>query len=148
MLLRRDRAFVAIDIVLDVAFHAGRGPEVTGAADIAERLSAQRRGIEPVLQALGRAGILDSIRGPKGGYRLGRAARAIQLADVVAAVTEAEAEAPPTSRLTAAVTEPLWQALNARLQEVLAEQTVADLLRSATKAGLKRPRTEPIDFAI
>jgi enterochelin esterase family protein len=53
--------------------------EATGAADIAERLGAQRRGIEPVLQALTRAGLLDSTRGPRGGYRLARAPRAIPL---------------------------------------------------------------------
>ena len=57
MLLLRDRALLALDLVLDIAFHAGRGGEVTGAAEVAERLAAARRGIEPVLQALVRAGV-------------------------------------------------------------------------------------------
>ena len=64
MLLRRERAMTAVAIMLDVAFHAGRA-EAVSAADIAERLGQARRGIEPVLQALSRAGLLDSIRGPK-----------------------------------------------------------------------------------
>jgi DNA-binding IscR family transcriptional regulator len=67
MLLRRDRALLAVDIALDVALQVGRGAELTGGAEIAERLGAQRRGIEPVLQLLTRAGILESIRGPRGG---------------------------------------------------------------------------------
>ncbi|MCU0946441.1 MAG: transcriptional regulator, partial [Rubritepida sp.] len=37
MLLRQDRALLALDIALDVAFHAGRAGEVTGAAEIAAR---------------------------------------------------------------------------------------------------------------
>lgn len=147
MLLRRDRALLAIDIVLDVAFHAGRGVERTGGAEIAERLEAQRRGIEPVLQALSRAGILESVRGPKGGYRLARAPRAIPLAEIVAAVVEDE-EPPPAGRLSAAVTRPLWEELSAGLQEKLAQMTLADLLRRAALAGLRRPQTEPLDFAI
>jgi Rrf2 family protein len=149
MLLRRDRALMAIDIVLDVAFHAGRGMEVTGAAEIAERLGAQRRGIEPVLQALTRAGILDSTRGPKGGYRLGRAPRAITLLSVAEAVLDAEDGPPePSGRLAAAVTGPLWAELDAAMRERLAMLTVSDLLRRAAVAGFRRPQTEPLDFAI
>ena len=96
MLLRRDRALLALDIALDIAFHAGRGSEVTGAADIAERLNAARRGIEPLLQALVRSVLLDSVRGPRGGYRMARAPREVKLAEIIAAVTEDEtADVPP-----------------------------------------------------
>lgn len=148
MLLRRDRALTALDIVLDVAFHAGRGGETTGAAGIAERLGAQRRGIEPLLQALTRAGLLDSLRGPKGGYRLARAPRAIALIEVVEAVIEAEDAIEPAGRLSAAVMLPLWAELDGALREKLGLLTVADLLRRAAQAGLRRPQTEPLDFAI
>ncbi len=148
MLLKRDRALMAVDIVLDVAFHAGRTADATGAADIAERLGAQRRGIEPVLQALTRAGLLDSTRGPRGGYRLARAPRAISLIEAVDAVLDAEEASPPVGALSAAVTAPLWSELDAALREKLAQLTVGDLLRRATQAGLRRPLTEPLDFAI
>jgi Rrf2 family iron-sulfur cluster assembly transcriptional regulator len=113
MLLRRDRAMTAVSIVLDVAFHAGRGGTVP-AGDIADRLGEARRGIEPVLQALSRAGLLGSTRGPKGGYRLGRAARDMTLSEVVEAVSgaqepvEGEAAAGAPSPLQEAVTLPLW----------------------------------------
>ena len=148
MLLRRDRALLAIDIVLDVAFHAGRGTEVTGAAEIAARLGAQRRGIEPLLQALTRAGLLDSTRGPKGGYRLARAPRAIPLIAAVEAVLDADDAPEPAGRLAAAVTAPLWGELDAGLRERLATLTIGDLLRRAASAGFRRPQTEPLDFAI
>jgi len=144
----------AVSIVLDVAFHAGRGGTVP-AGDIADRLGEARRGIEPVLQALSRAGLLGSTRGPKGGYRLGRAARDMRLSEVVEAVSgsnaeaaEDEAEAGAPSPLQEAVTLPLWGELEATLVEALAGLTVAELLRRAATKGLRRPTPEALNFAI
>lgn len=147
MLLRHDRARTAIAILLDVAFHAGQGP-ATGAGDIAERIGATRRGIEPVLQALSRAGLLESLRGPGGGYRLGQPAARITLATAIAAVAEPSAEPATTGRLQAAVVAPLWRELDQTLRETLAALSLDDLLKRAAAAGLKRPRAEVLDFVI
>ncbi|MCX8133035.1 MAG: Rrf2 family transcriptional regulator [Roseococcus sp.] len=149
MLLRQDRALLALDIALDVAFHAGRSGEVTGAAEIAERLGLARRGIEPMLQALVRAGLLESLRGPRGGYRMARAPREVPLAEILAAVTEEEGGPPRAAgRLAAAVTTPLWSELDALLAERLRTLTLEDLLKRAARAGLRRPITEPLHFVI
>lgn len=144
----------AVSIVLDVAFHAGRGGTVP-AGDIADRLGEARRGIEPVLQALSRAGLLGSTRGPKGGYRLGRAARDMRLSEVVEAVSgsnaeavEDEAAAGAPSPLQEAVTLPLWGELEATLVTTLGGLTVAELLRRAAAKGLRRPTPEALNFAI
>ncbi|WP_203076544.1 RrF2 family transcriptional regulator [Falsiroseomonas ponticola] len=150
MLLRQDRVMTAIAVMLDVGFHAGRGGEVTGGAEVAERMGAARRGIEPVFQALSRTGLLDSVRGPRGGYRLGRRPRDIKLIEIVSAVTE-EPEAMPgdlSGKLQVAVVAPLWRELEDGLRERLAAQTLDDLLKRAQAAGLKRPTTEPLNFAI
>ncbi|QTI80905.1 Rrf2 family transcriptional regulator [Roseomonas marmotae] len=151
MMLRRDRAMVAVSIMLDVGFHAGRG-SVVPAGDIAERLGEARRGIEPVLQALSRAGLLGSTRGPKGGYRLGRAARDIRLSEVVAAVSggvgEDEAAEAAGSPLNEAVVVPLWAELEAGLAAILEQLTLAELLRRAAAQGLRRPTPEALNFAI
>ncbi len=154
MLIRRDRALVAVAVMLDVAFHGGRAATVS-AADIAERLGLARRGMEPLLQALSRAGLLESVRGPRGGYRLGRPRRDIVLADVVAVAVE-EGEPPgvdgqgggPGGRLPAAVIDPLWTELEDQARARLAALTLDDLIRRAAAAGLRRPAAEPISFAI
>lgn len=149
MLIRRDRAMVAVTVVLDVAFHGGRSATVS-AADIAERLGMARRGMEPLLQTLSRGGVLDSVRGPKGGYRLGRPARDIRVAEI-AALAGAEDPEPaegPGGRLQAAVTDRLWEEMEAGAQARLEGLTVEDLLRRAAAAGLRRPASEPITFAI
>ena len=148
MLLRQDRALTAVAVMLDVAFHAGRGGSVASGADIAERLGAAKRGIEPVFQILSRAGLLESTRGPRGGYRLARRGRDIRLSEVVAAVAD-DGEAPELhGRLQTVILGPLWQELDAALRGKLESVTVEDLLRRAQAAGLKRPSTEPLNFAI
>jgi Rrf2 family protein len=149
MLLRRERAMTAVAIMLDVAFHAGR-TEAVSAADIAERLGQARRGIEPVLQGLSRAGLLDSLRGPKGGYRLGRPPRDLRLAEIVATALDEDGAGAetPAGRLQAAVVQPLWGEMEALCRDHLARLTVADLIKRAAAAGVKRPVVEPLNFVI
>ncbi len=149
MLIRRDRAMVAVTIVLDVAFHGGRASTVS-AADLAERLGMARRGMEPLLQSLARGGLLESVRGPRGGYRLGRPKRDIKVSDIVAVAT-AEDEAGregPAGRLQTGVIDPLWAELETAARAQLAQLTVDDLLRRAAATGMRRPTAEPITFAI
>lgn len=147
-MLRRDRALLAITLVLDVAFHAGRTGTVS-AIDIATRLGSARRGLEPVLQALTRAGLLESVRGPRGGYRLGRPPRSLRLAEIIAATT-AEPEQPdgPGGELLHKVIDPLWAELAAPLATTLGSLSLDDLLRRAAAAGLRRPAPEPLDWVI
>jgi len=150
MLIRRDRGMLAVAVMLDVAFNGGRTATVS-AAEIADRLGLARRGMEPLLQALSRGGLLESVRGPRGGYRLGRPRRDIKLSDVVAvALSEGEAEPSegPSGRLQEQVVEVLWTELETAARDRLGALTLDDLLRRAAAAGLRRPATEPITFAI
>ncbi len=149
MLIRKDRAMLAITILLDVAFHGGRTATVS-AADLAERLGLARRGMEPLLQTMSRAGLLESVRGPRGGYRLGRPRRDIRLADIVAVASSDDAETTegPLGLLQNKVVDPLWERLETSAQAVLAGLTLDDLVRQASTAGLRRPNAEPITFAI
>jgi len=147
MLLRRDRAMTGIAIMLDVAFNAGHGA-VVSAGEIAERLGQARRGIEPVLQALTRAGLLESLRGPRGGYRLGKPRRELRLSDIVAAAADGDPAPDATGRLQAAVLVPFWEELEALCRARLEENTIDDLMKRAVRAGLQRPAAAPVNFAI
>lgn len=140
---------LAITILLDVAFHGGRQATVS-AADLAERLGLARRGMEPLLQSLSRAGLLESVRGPRGGYRLGRPRRDIRLSDIVAVAggDDVDPGDGPRGALQEKVVEPLWTRLETTAQGVLAGMTLDDLMRQAGAAGLQRPDAEPITFAI
>ncbi len=141
---------VAITVLLDVAFHGGRANTVS-AADIAERLGMARRGMEPLLQTLSRGGLLESVRGPRGGYRLGRARRDIRLTEIVEVALAEDAAEPtdgPSGRLQEAVVDQLWRELDQTLQTRLGALTLDDLMRRAAAAGMRRPTSEPITFAI
>ncbi len=149
MLVRRDRAMLAVAIMLDVAFHGGRAATVS-AADIAERLGMARRGMEPLLQSLSRAGLLESVRGPRGGYRLARPRRDVTVREVVsvAFADDVEGADGPTGALQGAVIDRLWLELEGAVLDLLQGMTLDDLLRRAAAAGMRRPATEPITFAI
>jgi Rrf2 family protein len=151
-IIRRDRALTAITIMLQIAFRAGRASTVS-AADLAETLGLARRGMEPLLQALSRAGLLESARGPRGGYRLARPPRDIRLSAIVAVLAPdedeaAQAAAGPGGELRRLVIDPLWGELDAAVGRKLETLTLDDLLRRAVAAGLRRPPAEPITYAI
>jgi Rrf2 family protein len=140
---------VAVTVMLDVAFHGGRAATVS-AADIAERIGLARRGMEPLLQSLSRAGLLESVRGPRGGYRLGRPRRDIRLSDIVAVAVADDTEPSdgPGGRLQSAVVDRLWGDLDDAARTLLSSLTLDDLVRRAAAAGMRRPTAEPITFAI
>ena len=149
MILRRDRAMTAVLIMLDVAFYAGRAGTVS-AADIAERSGLVRRGIEPLLQALSRSGLLESIRGPRGGYKLGRPRRDISLVSIISAVAgddQAEEGAAP-GPLLQRVIEQCRADYEESVTDKTAQTTLDELVSRAENSGLKCPRSAPAPFSI
>src|SRR5271168_1070240 len=145
MIVRRDRSMLAVLIMLDVAFHAGRTSAVS-AADIADRAGLARRGIEPLLQTLSRSGLLESIRGPRGGYRLGRPRRDIHLDEIfrIATADDTGSEDGPSGKMQASVIEPLWHELDDVVGTLLEKLTLEDMIRRAETAGMERPLAEPL----
>jgi Rrf2 family transcriptional regulator, iron-sulfur cluster assembly transcription factor len=148
-LTRRDRGMVALAIVLDVAFHSG-GDTVVSAAELAERTSMVRRTLEPLLQALSRERLLESLRGPHGGYRLGRPARLIKVSEVICVGLNSleDSGLDLSGRLQRAVVEPLWQQFDEALLARAEALSIEDLLKRAAQAGLRKPVTDPLNFMI
>src|SRR6195952_1913103 len=94
MALLSRKGLLAIAAVIDVALH-GNGRPVS-AKVLAARHTLPARHLEPVLQALVRAGILKGTRGPRGGYELARERRRITVADIVRAAGGAADEPAPS----------------------------------------------------
>jgi Rrf2 family protein len=75
------KARYALHALIVLAEHGGREPLMI--ADIAKEAQVPRKFLEQILLSLKRRGIVQSVRGRAGGYRLGRSAKEISFADVI-----------------------------------------------------------------
>lgn len=149
MLLRQDRAIIAILIVTDVAFYSSHNNTVS-ASDISSRTKLPKRSIEPILQLLSRASILESTRGPRGGYHLARPKRLITIANVIEAIAlqEKEKYSELNFPLFQQVVKPFWQETDEKVMKEIATITIQELIKKAEEKGMKRPRPAAINFTI
>jgi Rrf2 family transcriptional regulator, iron-sulfur cluster assembly transcription factor len=110
------------------------GAEAVSLTVIAERQHLSAAYLEQLFVALRRAGLVDSVRGRAGGYRLTRPASSICIAEIMAAVEE-------DTRMTRCHDEPggcvaserclthgLWHALGRHIQQFLSAITLQDVL--------------------
>ena len=76
----------AVTAMLDLALHASRGP--VSLNDISGRQGISLSYLEQLFAKLRRSGLVASVRGPGGGYRLSREDTSINVAEIVDAVNE------------------------------------------------------------
>jgi len=76
----------AVTAMLDLALNATHGPVTL--AGIAERQKISLSYLEQLFGKLRRRALVESVRGPGGGYHLARDASAISVADIIKAVEE------------------------------------------------------------
>jgi Rrf2 family iron-sulfur cluster assembly transcriptional regulator len=76
----------AVTAMLDLALHYKDGPITL--ADISQRQGISLSYLEQLFSRLRKQELVDSTRGPGGGYRLSRDAHEIAVADVITAVDE------------------------------------------------------------
>lgn len=76
----------AVTAMLDLAIHATNGP--VPLADISQRQGISLSYLEQLFSRLRRQGLVDSARGPGGGYRLARPASEIAVVHVINAIDE------------------------------------------------------------
>lgn len=76
----------AVTAMLDLAIHATNSP--VPLADISRRQGISLSYLEQLFARLRKQGLVDSARGPGGGYRLSRDASKIAVVDVIEAIDE------------------------------------------------------------
>lgn len=125
----------ALEALIDLTLHAGDGQENTGA--IAARRGISEHYLEQILAALRKAGIVASIRGAQGGYRLSRPPQDITAGEVIRAlegplttvkcvlIKPGEEPCPMAGRCA---TQPLWTRLTEEIDTVIDSVTLSDLL--------------------
>src|SRR3989449_4313046 len=76
----------AVTAMLDLAMHGGKGPVTL--AGISQRQSISLSYLEQLFGKLRRHTLVDSVRGPGGGYTLARGLERVSVADIITAVDE------------------------------------------------------------
>ncbi len=122
----------AVMALADMALH-GSGRAVS-LAEIAARQEISLSYLEQLFARLRRAGVVTSVRGPGGGYRLARPASATAVAEVVMAVdeplkvTRCSARELGCVRGERCLTHDLWAALGRRIEEFLGSVSLQDVV--------------------
>jgi len=127
-------------ITLHLARRGGEEASPVAARELAEAERLPADYVEQILLRLRRAGIVESVRGAKGGYFLARDPAEITVHDVMTAsehqTFEMNCDAHPVDQErcapgSACAIRPVWQALQLRIDNFLASVALADLLRDS-----------------
>jgi Rrf2 family transcriptional regulator, iron-sulfur cluster assembly transcription factor len=110
-------------------------------AEIARRQAVSLPYLEQLFVRLRRAGLVQSVRGPGGGYRLARAPEDIRIADILEAVDESVsaletgggASGGVSGSQAQSMANRLWESLSAQVYVFLHQTTLAEVARNGLK---------------
>lgn len=121
----------AVTSMLDLALHQDGGP--IALAGISARQDISLSYLEQLFAQLRRRGLVQSVRGPGGGYHLGKAPGLINIAEVIEAVNETTDAtrckgAGDCQKGETCLTHHLWTDLSEQIRDFLGAITLADLV--------------------
>ncbi|HEY9208782.1 Rrf2 family transcriptional regulator [Acidovorax soli] len=133
------RGQLAVSAMTDLAMRQNTGP--VALSTISARQGTSLSYLEQLFSALKRAGLVDSTRGPGGGYALAHQPEQVSVADIVVAVENhqpgEETAATQASSQMVTMTGTLWTAFNARVLEYLQSVTLRDLVAEQQARGVQ-----------
>lgn len=122
----------ALRVMLDLAQQPAG--EYISLKSTSQRQAVSMKYMEAIVATLNKAGMVESLRGKKGGYRLTRSADKYTIGEILkltegslAPVTCLECE-NPCQRAESCITRPMWLELNKLIDDYLESKTLADLL--------------------
>jgi Rrf2 family iron-sulfur cluster assembly transcriptional regulator len=126
--------------MIDIAMYGTKGPVTL--AGVSDRQKISLSYLEQLFGKLRRAGLVESVRGPGGGYRLARPADAVSVADVITAVDEPIDATKCGGRENCkddgkrCMTHELWSNLNAHIFAYLRSVSLAQLVASQDESDV------------
>jgi Rrf2 family iron-sulfur cluster assembly transcriptional regulator len=127
---------LAVTVLMEVGLHEHEGPVSLAAIQSRHDISTTR--LEQVFSKLRRSHLVDSTRGPGGGYCLAMASEKISLADIVAAIEPPESITGQAQDFV--VSDRLWQQLNQKIQRELQSISLRQLLGAQRAEDAKHSR--------
>ena len=133
----------AVTAMIDLAMHHGQGPITL--AGISERQRISLSYLEQLFGKLRRQALVESVRGPGGGYRLARKTNDVSVADIILAVDEPIDATQCGGKENCAddqrcMTHDLWTRLNERVFDFLGSVTLHDLVEQQKTKPVKMLR--------
>lgn len=128
----------AVTAMIDLAMRGESGP--VALASVSERQKISLSYLEQLFGKLRRYKLVDSVRGPGGGYCIARPHNMVTVADIIRAVDEQLDATQCGGRENChdehrCMTHDLWSTLNSKMYEYLSSVTLAELVdRQKTKA--------------
>ena len=123
----------AVNAMIDLALREHAGP--VALATIGARQQVSMSYLEQLFSRLRRQGLVESTRGPGGGYTLGRSAETITVAEIISAVDEAMTECVAGSD-DDCLSRDLWQRLNTVVLNHMGTITLRTLVDEQTAKGV------------
>ena len=125
----------AVQAIVDIAAQSRNEP--VSLSVIAERQGLSQNYLEQLFVKLRKAGLVKSVRGPGGGYLLGRAPSSVTIGEIFEAVDENltltdcvdSTDAPGCDRSSGCLTQALWSRLCHHLNELLYSITITDVVK-------------------
>jgi Rrf2 family transcriptional regulator, iron-sulfur cluster assembly transcription factor len=122
----------AVTAMMDVAMHGGSGPVTLAAVSSRQRISLSY--LEQLFGKLRRSGLVESVRGPGGGYNLAKPQESLSVADIILAVDEPIDATQCAGKENClddrrCMTHDLWAALNDHIFTFLSGVTLAQLVK-------------------
>ena len=113
-----------------------KGDGLVSLAELSKRQDISLPYLEQLFVKLRRAGLVESVRGPGGGYRLGRPASEIRVSEILDAVDEtvsamhagAGASGAVSGTRAQSVTNRLWEGLSAHVYVYLHQTRLSDVV--------------------
>jgi len=126
----------AVTAMIDVALREKLGP--VPLSDIAERQQISLSYLEQMFSKLRQQGLVNSTRGPGGGYTLGQRTDAITVADIISAVEDTPPKAsPPVQADPQDMAQDLWDSMNAKVLNFMQSVTLRSLVLEQLAKGVK-----------
>lgn len=122
----------AVNALIDLGLREAAGP--VALATISARQQVSLSYLEQLFSRLRRVGIVESTRGPGGGYTLGRPAAEITVAEIVSCVDD-PMESSDDAGAADGLSQALWQRLNATMLQHMATITLQGLVDEQKEQG-------------
>ncbi|QDC44409.1 Rrf2 family transcriptional regulator [Methylophilus medardicus] len=128
----------AVTAMLDIALYEADKPVTL--AGISERQSISLSYLEQLFSRLRKQGLVSSVRGPGGGYRIAKAHQDISVSDIITAVDE-QIDATQCGGSEnchddgRCMTHELWASLNGKILDYLSGVSLGDMVEMQRKKG-------------